>query len=77
MEQAREWPQSLQHSSRHGTTVNWPASSLRHPSAGEHAYKVGVMIFIPLGLIFISDLQNKSNIFLPASSTAPTTFSTF
>ncbi|XP_035019360.2 proline and serine-rich protein 3 isoform X2 [Hippoglossus stenolepis] len=39
MEQAREWPQSLQHSSRHGTTVNWPASSLRHPSAGEHAYK--------------------------------------
>ncbi|XP_060936479.1 LOW QUALITY PROTEIN: proline and serine-rich protein 3 [Limanda limanda] len=39
MEQAREWPQSLQHSSHHGTRVNWPASSLRHPSAGEHVYK--------------------------------------
>ncbi|XP_053288960.1 proline and serine-rich protein 3 isoform X2 [Pleuronectes platessa] len=39
MEQAREGPQSLQHSSQHGTTVNWRGSSLRHPSADEHAYK--------------------------------------
>ncbi|CAB1416812.1 unnamed protein product [Pleuronectes platessa] len=39
MEQAREGPQSLQHSSQHGITVNWRGSSLRHPSAGEHAYK--------------------------------------
>ncbi|XP_062254656.1 proline and serine-rich protein 3 [Platichthys flesus] len=39
MEQAREGPQSLQHSSHHGSRVNWLASSLRHPSAGEHTYK--------------------------------------
>ncbi|XP_019948272.2 proline and serine-rich protein 3 isoform X1 [Paralichthys olivaceus] len=39
MEQAREWPQSLQPSSRHGTSVSWLASSLRHPSAGEQAYE--------------------------------------
>ncbi|AWO96803.1 putative proline and serine-rich protein 3 isoform 2 [Scophthalmus maximus] len=39
MQQARELPQSLQHSDRHGTITSWQASDLHHPSAGVQAYK--------------------------------------
>ncbi|XP_030249195.1 proline and serine-rich protein 3 isoform X2 [Sparus aurata] len=39
IEQAREWPQSLQHSSLHGPAFSWQASSLSHPSASGHPYK--------------------------------------
>lgn len=44
IEQAREWPQSLQHSSLHGPAFSWQASSLSHPSASGHPYKVGVRV---------------------------------
>ncbi|XP_073342318.1 proline and serine-rich protein 3 isoform X2 [Pagrus major] len=39
IEQAREWPQSLQHSSLHGPAFSWQASSLSHPSASGQPYK--------------------------------------
>ncbi|KAM4580358.1 proline and serine-rich protein 3 isoform 2-T2 [Odontesthes bonariensis] len=39
MEQAREWPQSLQRSSFHGSTLTWQTPSLTHPSASEQPYK--------------------------------------
>ncbi|XP_035862166.1 proline and serine-rich protein 3 [Sander lucioperca] len=39
MEQAREWPQSLQQSSRHGPTFSWQAPISSHPSASGQAYK--------------------------------------
>lgn len=39
MEQAREWSQSQQHSSLHGSTFSWQGPSLHHPSANGHAYK--------------------------------------
>ncbi|XP_042346453.1 proline and serine-rich protein 3 isoform X2 [Plectropomus leopardus] len=39
IEQAREWPQSLQHSSLHGSTFSWQAPSLNNPSASGQAYK--------------------------------------
>lgn len=45
IEQAREWPQSLQHSSLHGPAFSWQASSLSHPSASGHPYKVGVSVW--------------------------------
>lgn len=45
IEQAREWPQSLQHSSLHGPAFSWQASSLSHPSASGHPYKVGVRVW--------------------------------
>ncbi|XP_041844213.1 proline and serine-rich protein 3 [Melanotaenia boesemani] len=32
MEQAREWPQTLQHSSIHGSAFSWQTPSLNHPS---------------------------------------------
>lgn len=44
MEQAREWPQSLQQSSRHGPTFSWQAPISSHPSASGQAYKVGVKV---------------------------------
>ncbi|XP_039661371.1 proline and serine-rich protein 3 isoform X2 [Perca fluviatilis] len=39
MEQAREWPHSLQQSSRHGPTFSWQAPISSHPSASGPAYK--------------------------------------
>ncbi|XP_071326777.1 proline and serine-rich protein 3 isoform X2 [Trachinotus anak] len=39
MEQAREWPQSLKHSSLQSTTFSWRAPSLSPTSAGGQAYK--------------------------------------
>ncbi|GLD63523.1 proline and serine-rich protein 3 isoform X4 [Lates japonicus] len=39
MEQAREWPPSLQHSSLHRPTLSWQAPSLSPSSAGGQAYK--------------------------------------
>ncbi|XP_044063603.1 proline and serine-rich protein 3 isoform X2 [Siniperca chuatsi] len=39
IEQAREWPQSLQHSSLHGPTFSWQAPSMSHPSASGQANK--------------------------------------
>ncbi|XP_070822719.1 proline and serine-rich protein 3 isoform X2 [Chaetodon trifascialis] len=39
IEQAREWPQSLQHSSPHGPTFSWQGPSLSYPSASGQAYK--------------------------------------
>lgn len=41
IEQAREWPQSLQHSSLHGPTFSWQAP----PSASGRAYKVRVIVY--------------------------------
>ncbi|XP_019131144.2 proline and serine-rich protein 3 isoform X2 [Larimichthys crocea] len=39
IEQARDWPQSVQHSSLHGPTFSWHAPSLNNPSASGQAYK--------------------------------------
>ncbi|KAG8010159.1 Proline and serine-rich protein 3, partial [Nibea albiflora] len=40
IEQAREWPQSVQqHSSLHGPTFSWQAPSLNNPSTSGQAYK--------------------------------------
>ncbi|XP_044214986.1 proline and serine-rich protein 3 [Thunnus albacares] len=39
MEQAREWSQSQQHSSLHGSTFSWQGPSLCYPSANGQAYK--------------------------------------
>ncbi|XP_049440562.1 proline and serine-rich protein 3 isoform X1 [Epinephelus fuscoguttatus] len=39
IEQAREWPPSLQNSSLHGPTFSWQAPNLSHPSASGQAYK--------------------------------------
>ncbi|KAI3360930.1 hypothetical protein L3Q82_013131, partial [Scortum barcoo] len=39
IEQAREWPQSLQHSSLRGHTFSWQAPSLSHASASAQTYK--------------------------------------
>ncbi|KAM9353403.1 proline and serine-rich protein 3 [Symphorus nematophorus] len=39
IEQAREWPQHLQHSSIHGPTCSWQAPSLNHSSASGQPYK--------------------------------------
>ncbi|XP_059194507.1 proline and serine-rich protein 3 [Centropristis striata] len=39
IEQAREWPPSLQHLSLQGPTFSWQASSSSHPSASGQAYK--------------------------------------
>ncbi|XP_051261526.1 proline and serine-rich protein 3 isoform X2 [Dicentrarchus labrax] len=39
MEQAREWPQSLQQPGLHGPTFSWQAPNLSHPSASGQAYK--------------------------------------
>ncbi|XP_074510131.1 proline and serine-rich protein 3 isoform X1 [Sebastes fasciatus] len=39
IEQAREWPRSLQHSSLHGPTFSWQMPSLNHPSDRGQAYK--------------------------------------
>lgn len=42
MEQAREWPQALKHSSPTDPAFSWQAPSLSVPSAGGQAHKVGV-----------------------------------
>ncbi|XP_076593859.1 proline and serine-rich protein 3 isoform X2 [Chaetodon auriga] len=39
IEQAREWPQSLQHSSPHGPTFSWQGPTSSYPSASRQAYK--------------------------------------
>ncbi|XP_070767470.1 proline and serine-rich protein 3 [Enoplosus armatus] len=39
IEQSREWPQSLQHSSLHGPTFSWQAPSISHASGSGQAYK--------------------------------------
>ncbi|XP_023275596.1 proline and serine-rich protein 3 isoform X2 [Seriola lalandi dorsalis] len=39
MEQAREWPQPLNHSSHQSTAFSWQAPSLSHPSTAGQAYK--------------------------------------
>lgn len=44
IEQARDWPQSVQHSSLHGPTFSWHAPSLNNPSASGQAYKVRVVV---------------------------------
>lgn len=45
IEQAREWPRSLQHSSLHGPTFSWQMPSLNHPSDRGQAYKVEVIVY--------------------------------
>ncbi|XP_041797871.1 proline and serine-rich protein 3 isoform X2 [Chelmon rostratus] len=39
IEQAREWPQPLQHSSLHGPAFSWQGPSLSYPSASGQPYK--------------------------------------
>ncbi|XP_026227495.1 proline and serine-rich protein 3 [Anabas testudineus] len=39
MEQAREWPQSIRHSSLQGSTLSWQAPSLSYPTASRQVYK--------------------------------------
>ncbi|XP_067366138.1 proline and serine-rich protein 3 isoform X2 [Channa argus] len=39
MEQAREWPQSVQHSNPYGSKFIWQAPNLNYPSANRKAYK--------------------------------------
>jgi len=53
MEQAREWPQSLQRSSFHGSTLSWQNPSLTHPSAREQPYKVGIKVFDEVRIFFV------------------------
>lgn len=53
IEQAREWPQSLQHSSLRGPTFSWQTPNLSHASASGQAYKVGVIVHDIYSVFFV------------------------
>ncbi len=53
IEQAREWPQSLQHPGLLGPTFSWQAPSLSPASASGQAYMVGVIAYDIYSIFFV------------------------